>query len=51
MFRASHIEGLAGRQRVAWPDGATTLEQYAVTVKMFEVIEAQMAAEAEHANQ
>lgn len=37
LFNACHVAGVAGPQRVAWPDGRSTLRQPAVTVYMFAV--------------
>lgn len=46
LFNACHVAGMAGPQRVAWPDGRATLRQPAVTVYMFAVIAEELQKEA-----
>lgn len=47
LFDASCAPGWSGPQRVAWPDGGALLDQYAVTVLMFETLAWAQAQEAE----
>lgn len=51
LFDASHAPGWAEPQRLAWPDGGPVLQQYAVTVLMFQTIAWAKGEEADHADQ